>query len=223
MGMTGTHNGFFLTIEGGEGVGKTTLLQSLRTLAEGADVEVVFTREPGGTRRAELLRNVLLDTDEASFHMSAMTEALIINAARSDHVENLIRPALARGALVISDRFSDSTRAYQGRTLNETDLEDLIRIATQGLEPDLTLVLDGDPVTLIERRERRGGPQDRFESRELDFHIGVREAFLAVARAFPDRIVVVDAERPADAVLDAVLSEISRKYDLTPLLQATLK
>jgi dTMP kinase len=203
--------GFFLTLEGGEGVGKTTLMRSLQTLAADSHVDAVFTREPGGSPRAEALRKVLLSLDAEDQPMSPETEALIICAARSDHVRTLIRPALARGTLVVCDRFSDSTRAYQRDAFPQAQLEALIDFATAGLEPDLTILLDGNPDQLLERRKQRSAETDRFEARDLCFHQGVRDAFLKIAGSNPHRFCIIDAAGSPEQVLRDVLDALEQK------------
>ncbi len=208
-------NGKFISIEGGEGVGKTTLINALKSLAERDDREILFTREPGGTPRAEELRNILLNTNASEDAMSVATEALVINAARSDHVDNFIRPALKRGALVVCDRYADSTRAYQGGKLDDALLESVIRLATGGLEPDLTILLDGDPAVLVSRRVARGDVSDRFEQRDIEFHNGVREAFLKTQERFPERIQIVDATDTQENVLTSVLSLMQERLGFT--------
>ena len=203
--------GRFLTLEGGEGVGKTTLLEGLRTHFSDSKITVIFTREPGGSPRAELLRTVLLsETNAPQQPMSVATEALIISAARSDHVDNTIMPALDRGDWVICDRFTDSTLAYQGGAVSAEYLNALNHIATKGLRPDLTILLDGDPAVLHARRVARGAASDRFEARELDFHKTVRDRFLEIARLHPDRVVVVNAIQPPEQVLLDVVQCMER-------------
>lgn len=203
--------GFFLTLEGGEGVGKTTLIRSLQTLATGSQADVVFTREPGGSLRAEALRKVLLSLDTEDPPMDPETEALIICAARSDHVRSVIRPSLARGALVVCDRFSDSTRAYQRLAFPQAQLEALIEFATAGLEPDLTILLDGDPGQFLERRKERSAGTDRFEARDLSFHQGVRDAFLRIAASNPHRFCIIDASGSPEEVLRNALDALEHK------------
>lgn len=207
--------GVFITLEGGEGVGKTTLLEGLKRVLAQEKREVIFTREPGGTPRAEALRKVLLDQVTASDPMSAETEALIICAARSIHVDELILPARSRGAMIVCDRFSDSTRAYQGNRLDDEQLETLINFATKGLEPDLTILLDGEPAILSERRKSRQGNQDRFEIRDHRFHENVRQRFLDLVERAPHRIVIVNAEKPPEHVLQTCVEMLNNRFGLT--------
>lgn len=190
--------GVFVCFEGGEACGKTTQIQSLNENLENAGIEAVLTREPGGTDLGKTLRQQLLHGSD----IDARTEALLYAADRAHHVEAVIRPALAAGRVVVSDRYVDSSIAYQGgaRGLGD-DIARLADWATQGLVPDLTILLDGDP----ERLHRRlGGQADRLESLPLDFHRQVRQAFLDLAHAHPDRYVVLDADQPADALASQV-------------------
>lgn len=206
--------GCFVTFEGGEGVGKTTLINALKAKAEAVPREFVFTREPGGSRRAEALREVLLGHSDANDPMSAETEALIICAARSDHVDATIRPALSRGAVVMCDRFSDSTRAYQGQRADASLIEASILLATKGLEPDLTILLDGDPEKLLQRRADRAGPNDRFELKDLSFHRDVRQAFLKTAETFQHRFEVLNAEEDTKTIQKKTVDILNRRFDL---------
>lgn len=187
--------GRFITFEGGEGVGKSTQIRRAAAWLEGQGVEVVLTREPGGTPRAERLRGLLLDrTDEP---MPQACELLLMFAARASHLANLIEPAVARGAWVLCDRFTDATYAYQGggRGLPATDIDALVRIVHPHRQPDLTLLLDA-PVELglARARVRNGddGP-DRFESERVDFFERVRRTYLDRAAREPGRFRVVDA------------------------------
>ena len=192
--------GRFITLEGGEGAGKTTLIRTLEAALRDRGVDVVVTREPGGTPGAEMLRDILLKG--ATDRWSPVTEALLMYAARVDHVERLIEPALARGAWVISDRFADSTMAYQG-TAGGVPVERirLLHAAALGdFRPDLTLILDLDPKTGIERTLARGEDATRFERFDGDFHARLRQAFLDIAAAEPGRCAVIDAAQGPDAV-----------------------
>jgi dTMP kinase len=193
----------FITFEGGEGAGKSTQVQTLRSALEKRGREVVVTREPGGTPAAEALRRLLL---EGRFKaMGASAEALLFAAARADHVDALINPALERGAIVICDRFFDSTHAYQGAAsgLAREELEKLDSLATKGLRPHLTFLLDLPPEKGMARAQARGQGQgtepsqgtDRFEDEALAFHERVRAAFLARAQAEPVRMKIIDADR----------------------------
>jgi dTMP kinase len=199
--------GKFITIEGGEGVGKSTQMSRLRDLLVARGLEVVLTREPGGTPRAEKLREVLLDhTSEA---MPAVGELMLMFAARALHVENLIRPALERGEWVVCDRFTDSTYAYQGggRGVDVNEIAYLERMVQRELRPDLTLLLDA-PVAVgrvrAEARNLEFGRADRFELERTEFRERVRQCYLARAQAEPQRIAVVDARADEASVAQAI-------------------
>ena len=192
--------GRFIALEGGEGVGKSTQGRMLAEALRARGLEVVTTREPGGTAGAAAIRTMLLTTEGEGW--GARAEALLFAAARADHVEKLIRPAIARGAWVICDRFVDSSRAYQGGGggLSDTDVLDLHRIGSEGLLPDLTVLLTVRPEVSAQRLAMRdGGAGDRIESRGAAYHARVAEAFRAFAAQDPDRFAVIDAEgSPAD-------------------------
>ncbi len=206
--------GKFVTFEGGEGVGKTTLISHLKNAAAISDLSVHFTREPGGSPRAEALRNVLLSAADAIAPMCTETEALIICAARSDHVDQNIRPRLDAGGHVFCDRYSDSTRAYQGGLIANDKLESLLSLAERGTVPDLTFLLDASPEQMLQRREKREQSRDRFEARDLDFHTKVRERFLSIAEQNGDRIIVVDADQPENDVLRIVLEALEERLGI---------
>ena len=195
--------GFLITMEGPDGAGKTTQLDLLCNWFRQTGREVVRTREPGGTPIADKVRALLLDP--AHGEMTARAEALLYMAARAQHTSELIGPALKRGAVVISDRFSDSTLVYQGvaRGLKIADLIWLNRFATNALSPDLTLLLDGDVEKLSARISSRG-IQDRLERESLEFHRKVRQGFLELAKEAPERIKVIDADRPVGAVWSSI-------------------
>ena len=184
-------SGLFITFEGGEGCGKSTQIDLLREVLEEQGQSVVITREPGGTPIAEAIREVLLNADHKG--MCTESELLLYAAARAQHVQEKIRPALEAGQVVLCDRFADSTTAYQGaaRGVNEALVEQLYQIATGGLKPDKTILIDLDPVTGLDRARIRG-TADRLESENLAFHQAVREGFLKIAAAEPERVVVLD-------------------------------
>ncbi|HRE19819.1 MAG TPA: dTMP kinase [Rhabdaerophilum sp.] len=188
--------GLFITFEGGEGAGKSTQIRHLARWFGEQGCQTVVTREPGGTPLAEAVRGVLLGGAGTS---DAVTQTLLFAAARRDNVLNVIRPALAAGQVVLCDRFADSTRAYQGGKLPDADIEVTIRLATDGLVPDLTLLLDLPPEVGLARARRRG-TADRFENDELAFHESVRARFLALAKADPARFVVLDGTLVEDAL-----------------------
>lgn len=185
------NSGLLITIEGAEGVGKSTNRQFVADHMAASGREVLLTREPGGTAEAESIRELLLD---ASFDLEARTEALLMFAARSEHVSKVIRPALRAGKCVISDRFVDASYAYQGggRQLGFESIAVLDRLVLEGLEPDLTLLLDLDVAIGLQRLEQRA-QRDRIEQEQVQFFERVREAYLQRAAASPERYAVVDA------------------------------
>ncbi|RTR06014.1 dTMP kinase [Halomonas nitroreducens] len=206
--------GRFITLEGGEGVGKSTNLAWVADHLMDRGLEVVRTREPGGTPRAEAIRQLLLDpADDEPLDVDA--ELLLVFAARAQHLARVVCPALARGAWVVCDRFTDATFAYQGggRGIPARRIAELESFVQQGLQPDLTLLLDM-PMEAAQRRlegrlGRDGGARDRFERERGEFFQAVRRAYLARAAEDPHRIAVVDADRP----LGQVQAELSRLLD----------
>jgi dTMP kinase len=203
--------GRFLTLEGGEGAGKTTLIKTLKDWLSGQGIDVVVTREPGGTPGAEVLRDILLNG--STDRWSPVTEALLMYAARVDHVERLIEPALARGAWVISDRFSDSTRAYQGVAggVSADRIQKIHAAALGGFYPDLTLILDLDPKVGLARTVARGEDATRFERFDTRFHDRLRQAFLDIAAEDPDRCQVLDALDAPDLVAEKAIAAIETR------------
>ena len=203
--------GRFITLEGGDGAGKSLQARRLARRLVALGVEVVATREPGGTPHAERLRELILSG--ALRELGPEAEAIAFAAARIDHVDELIRPTLARGAWVISDRFADSTRAYQGAAgnLGAAFIERLERIAVGDARPDLTLILDIDPAQGLARAAGRAGAPDRFEQEGREFHEMLRGAFLAIAEAEPERCAVIAAAGFEDAVARAIWAEVSRR------------
>lgn len=193
--------GKFITFEGPDGSGKTTQVRRLTAYLQDAGFTTAATREPGGTEVAEKIRGILLDP--LNRQMTDRTEALLYAASRSQHVEELIQPALADGKIVICDRFTDSTIAYQGFGRKQ-DLEFLAQvneIATRGLKPDLTLLLDISPEAGMGRIfASRGTKGDRLEQQSLDFHSRVRQGFRFLAEKDPGRIKLISGEKPADEV-----------------------
>lgn len=204
--------GVFITFEGGEGAGKSTQIRLLADSLREGGREVVATREPGGSPGAEAIRHVLLSGAAEPF--GPALEALLFAAARADHVEQLIRPAVERGAIVLCDRFIDSSRVYQGVTggLDPEFMATLERVAINGMMPDLTIILDIDPKEGLRRAtERRGeGGADRFEKETLQVHQRRRKAFLAIARKEPQRCVVVDGLAPTEEVARAIINAVTR-------------
>lgn len=203
--------GRFITLEGGEGTGKSTQARRLAAHLRARGHEVVETREPGGSPGAEAVRHVLLSGAAQPFGPAA--EALLFAAARADHMDTLIAPALAAGRMVICDRFIDSTRVYQG-ALGRVDaplLEGLEAVSTSGLRPDLTLVLDVPPAVGLARAAARGQGSDRFEKEGPAYHAAVREAFLALAQAEPERCVLVDATGAEDEVAGRIIAALETR------------
>ncbi|MEQ9690066.1 MAG: dTMP kinase [Bauldia litoralis] len=200
--------GKFITIEGGDGAGKSTQLRLLVARLAGEGIAAVVTREPGGTPTAETIRKVLLSGKVKS--LGAEAEALLFAAARADHVDRLIRPALAAGEWVLCDRFFDSTRVYQGAIggVDAGQLDALERVAVGRNRPDLTLMLDVPAEVGLSRVKARleesGGVPDRFESDEIDLQQRRRQAFLDIAAANPGRCVIIDANRDEGAVAEDI-------------------
>lgn len=203
--------GRFITFEGGEGAGKSTQLQRLAARLAIGGQEVVATREPGGSPGAEAIRELVLKG--SADRWSPITETLLMYAARRDHVERVIRPALARGAWVVCDRFADSTRAYQGAA-GGTDPGLIAALETYILEatrPDLTLIFDLPVAVGLERAHVRAGAEMRFESKGQAFHERLREGFLAIAKAEPERCAVIDATGPLNEVEDRVWAAVEAR------------
>ncbi|MCB1372348.1 MAG: dTMP kinase [Rhodobacteraceae bacterium] len=197
--------GRLITFEGIDGSGKSTQLRALGAHMRERGLEVVETREPGGAPGAETIRRLLVEGEPGRW--SPETEVLLFTAARRDHLERTITPALDRGATVICDRFADSTRVYQGAVRGDLRamVDALHRIAI-GLEPDLTLILDIDPEVARRRGAERGGVEDRFERFGAEFQHRLRDGFLALAREFPERCRIVPADGPPEAVAERIRS-----------------
>jgi len=206
--------GKLITIEGGEGVGKSTQIGRLRDFAAEQGVEVVVTREPGGTHRAERIRELLLEINAEP--MPSTCELLLMFAARSTHIENVIGPALARGACVICDRFTDATYAYQGggRSLPIENIATLEQMVQGTLRPDLTLLLDA-PLDIsaarASARNAAAGTNDRFEQERREFFERVRTAYLDRARQAPKRFAVIDATQSLEAVTVSIQRVITER------------
>jgi len=191
--------GRFISFEGIDGSGKSTQLRALAARLRASGATVVETREPGGSEGAEAIRRLLVEGETGRW--SAETECLLFTAARRDHLERTIRPALAAGATVLTDRFADSTRVYQGVARGDLRaLVDALHARSIAVEPDLTLILDLDPVTALARGLARGGPEDRFERFGAGFQARLRAGFLALAEEFPSRCRVVAADGPPEEV-----------------------
>jgi len=206
-----TSSGMLLSIEGGEGAGKSTVIDAIRRLLVDRGLEVVLTREPGGTVGGEAIRQLLLDP---AGRLAAETELLLMFASRAQLVREVVRPALARGAVVLSDRFTDASFAYQGggRGIDMGLIADLERWAA-GLKPDLTFLLDVGVEVGLARARARGAAPDRIESEQVEFFERVRAVYRARAAAEPQRFRLIDASEPADAVLAAVTSALSAWLD----------
>ena len=201
--------GCFITFEGGEGAGKSTQINRLANLLRRRGHDVLVTREPGGSQGAEAVRHVLLDGQAEEF--GVRMEAILFAAARNDHVEQIIRPALEEGTVVLCDRFMDSTRVYQGVTgnLEPAFTENLERVAVHGVVPDITIIIDVPAKTGLERARKRGskdssGP-DRFEKEEIVTHEKRREAFRELCQSEPDRCKLVDGMAKEDTVALTIL------------------
>lgn len=212
-----TTNGFFIALEGGDGAGKSTQAAALAEWIRGKGHEVVLTREPGATPVGKRLRSILLDVSSAG--LSHRAEALLYAADRAEHVDTVVRPALERGAVVISDRYIDSSVAYQGagRDLSPTEIARINRWATNGLVPHLTVLLDVPPETA---RERFTEAPDRLESEPAEFHARVRSGFLTLAAADPGRYLVVDAGQEPEAVTTVIRHRLDQ---VLPLSEAEVK
>jgi dTMP kinase len=206
--------GKFITIEGGEGVGKSTQIGRLRDFVAASGSEVVVTREPGGTRRAERIRELLLETSDEA--MPSTCELLLMFAARSTHIDNVILPSLERGAWVICDRFTDATYAYQGggRGLPLEHISALEQMVQGTLRPDLTLLLDAPLDVSAARASARNaaaGTSDRFEQERREFFERVRTAYLERARQEPNRFAVIDATQSFEAVTLAIEVAVAQR------------
>lgn len=207
--------GFFITFEGGEGAGKSTQIKRLAERLRGCGHQVLVTREPGGSPGAEAVRHVLLSGAAEAF--GPIMEAILFAAARSDHVEQVIRPSVDRGTIVLCDRFLDSSRVYQGASndLDPAFMAKLEEVAINGMMPDLTLILDLDPEEGLRRAAaRRGqGEVDRYEKETLDVHRKRRDAYRAIANAEPERCIVVDAAGSVDEVEDFVAAAVFARLE----------
>lgn len=204
--------GLFITFEGGEGSGKTTQIARLADALRARGRDVVTTREPGGTPEAEKIRDLLVRRDGGNW--TPVSEALLLFAGRAMHVDTLIRPALAQGKIVISDRFTDSTRAYQchGHGLAAATVETLNDLALDGFAPDLTFILDLPVESGLQRAGRRIAAQDstedRFERLDMSFHERLRQGYLDIAKREPGRCRVIDASQPIDSIAAAILAAV---------------
>ncbi len=205
-------SGLFITMEGGDGSGKSTQIQLLRAWCEETGRDTVVTREPGGTDLGVELREIIL---HSTGFISPRAEALLYAADRAHHIATVVAPALEAGAVVIQDRYLDSSVAYQGagRVLDPTEIRDLSLWATESLLPDVTFVLDLPAEMAKQRQDQSERTFDRLEAEALDFHERVRSGYLAMAQEFPDRVVVLDATKSIDSVHQLIVQKVSSLLD----------
>ena len=206
--------GKFITLEGAEGVGKSTNLEFLKAYFDARGIACLVTREPGGTQLGEKIRTLLLSNSDEK--LDATAELLLIFAARAQHLERVIRPALSKGTWVLCDRFTDATFAYQGagRGIKDSDIRILQKLVQHTLHPDLTLILDLDPAIGMSRAKQRA-TLDRFEQEQLNFFERVRAGYLGIAEAEPARCAVIDASQPLEVVKAALLKTLVDRLALS--------
>jgi dTMP kinase len=206
--------GRFITLEGGEGTGKSTQVRRLASALEAQGKRCVATREPGGSPGAEEIRALLVNGLPGRW--DPLTETLLVFAARADHVERTIRPALEANKFVVCDRFTDSTYAYQGvgRDMPRETIRRIESIVLDDFKPDLTLVLDLPVETGLARAKSRGAAESRFENFDAAFHERLRQAFLDIAKRAPDRCVLIDAGGSEDEVASAIWDAVERRFGL---------
>jgi dTMP kinase len=204
--------GKFITLEGVEGVGKSTNLATIEKVLQSLSIDYIKSREPGGSSIAERIRALLLDPEAEP--MSELAELLLVFAARAEHLEKVIRPSLENGVWVLCDRFTDATFAYQGggRGLSTAIIDQLQALVQGELRPDLTVILDLDPAIGLERARERGA-LDRFEKEEQLFFNRVREAYLAIAKAEPKRCMVIDASKPLEQVGHDLVAALNERIE----------
>lgn len=202
--------GYFISLEGCEGSGKSSQVSLLKQAFANASIPAITTREPGGGKGAESIRELLVTGSDEKWHI--VTETLLFQAARVEHVERLIKPALREGKTVISDRFMDSTLVYQGigRGLGLDYINQLHLLSLGDFKPDLTLFIDIPPALGLERAAKRSGDETRFESLSLDFHERVRTGFQQLASAHPDRIVTINGALPGPQIVYAEIRDVLR-------------
>jgi len=210
--------GYFITFEGIEGCGKTTQIRFLAERLKAAGLRVTLTREPGGCAIADKIRGILLDADNRA--MLPHAELLLYAAARAQHVGEIVKPALDEGSVVLCDRFTDATIAYQssGRGIDRDTVDTLNSLACGGVRPDLTVLIDCDPALGLERARRRidasSGPrEERFELEALAFHQRVREGYLALAGAEPHRFLVVSGSGPIEGIAGAIAEQVTARLE----------
>ena len=207
------NKGFFITLEGGDGCGKTTQRQMLVDFLQKQGIDFICTREPGGSPAAEEIRQIILSGGKEKW--DSISETLLFFAARRSHLVETIWPALNAGKWVISDRFADSTMAYQGYgradgLLKKSDIENLYSLVAGDFKPDLTIILDMEPETALTRVSQRG-EKDRMEGMDLSFHHNLRNAFLDIAKNEPTRCVVINANQTAEQVHADIVKAISER------------
>lgn len=221
MDHDAARRGTFITLEGPEGSGKTAVADRLRVLAAAAGIDAVMVREPGGTRAGEGIRRILMDRGEVAIHHSQRTDALLFMAARAQLVDEVIAPALERGAVVVCDRYLDSTLAYQGAGggLDLDDIRDVGRFATLGIRPDRTILLDLPVEVGLARKS--DAETTRFEEHfDRAFHERVRAGYLALAAAEPERWMVIDGTADPDDVFAAVVAALADLHGVGAALLA---
>ena len=204
------NKGYFISFEGIDGSGKSTQIQKLAEFLEARDFDIVITREPGGSPGAEEIRNLLLQGNVDRW--SAETEILLFTAARRDHLERIILPALEEGKIVICDRFTDSTRLYQGmRGLNLRNLVDTLNEKVIEFDPDLTIVIDINPEISLKRAKSRKTVEERFEDFGVDLQMKMRKGFLELAKEFGNRVEVVNGQQSIDQLAQDICSLVEAK------------
>jgi dTMP kinase len=213
-----TQRGIFITLEGGEGVGKSTQAKLLQRALTRQGINVIATREPGGTPEAERIRDILVQNKTGV--LEPLTEALLLSAARHEHIVRKIRPALERGEWVISDRFLDSTRAMQGHGmgLNIKTISSLYKMIAGELKPDITFIFNLDPVEGVRRSTKRLAVQqtkeDRYERMGSDFHVKLHKGFLKIAKDNPDRCVIIDASKRVGTIHKEIMEIVNQRFPL---------
>ncbi len=212
--MPGVTRGRFITLEGGEGTGKSTHAAALCEALERRGIDTLATREPGGAHGADEIRKLLVEGEPGRW--DPVSELLLHYAARREHVVRTILPALEKGLWVVSDRFADSTLAYQGygHGLGAEAVAHVHAVTVGDLKPDLTVILDLDPAAGLARASQRGGGEDRYERMALEFHGRLRQGFLEIAEAGPDRCVVIDAEQDVASVGAAIWRAVESRLNL---------
>tara|TARA_B100000925_G_scaffold220685_1_gene169459 strand:+ start:727 stop:1353 length:627 start_codon:yes stop_codon:yes gene_type:complete len=204
------NKGYFISFEGIDGSGKSTQIQKLANFLEACDFDIVITREPGGSKGGEEIRNLLLQGNVDRW--SAETEILLFTAARRDHLERIILPALEEGKVVICDRFTDSTRMYQGmRGVNLRNLVDTLNEKVINFDPDLTIIIDINPEISLERAKSRKTVEERFEDFGVDLQMKMRKGFLELAKEFGNRIEVVNGQQSIDKLAQDIWSLVKAK------------